>query len=118
MSRNKDYQRLLNDRRWKQLRAAYLQLHPLCELCKEKGLVVAAVDVHHRTPVETARSLTEMEQLAYRVDNLQALCIPCHVKVHKEMRSHSREAHRKREQQRLQRWIERNKLRDGTHEQP
>ena len=109
MTRNKDYQRLLNDKRWKKLRAAYLQAHPLCEMCQSVGSVghvSAAVDVHHKVPVETAQTINEMEKLAYNWDNLQALCIPCHVQVHKEIGKSTRENHIKREQDRLSRWIE------------
>lgn len=34
-----------------------------------------------------------MEWLAYNLggDNLEALCIPCHIKTHQEMRSHTKE---------------------------
>lgn len=104
MSRDKNYQRLLNDKKWKELRAWYLRQHPLCEMCEEKGLVVSAIDVHHKTPVETAKTPDEMRDLCYRPDNLQALCISCHAAVHRQMRSHSREAHRQREDERLERW--------------
>ena len=34
-----------------------------------------------------------MEWLAYNLggNNLEALCIPCHIKTHQEMRSHTKE---------------------------
>ena len=106
MSRNKDYQRLLNDKRWRVLRASYLQAHPLCERClAADGHVAASVDCHHKTPVESAHSLAEMEALCYNPDNLQALCIPCHKLTHEEMRSNSRDGHKQRESDRLSRWI-------------
>ena len=50
MSRNKDYQRLLNSKRWKELRQWKLQQNPLCEICRAKGLVRSAIDVHHIDP--------------------------------------------------------------------
>lgn len=109
MSRNKDYQHLLNSKRWKQLRMAYLEAHPLCERCLAEGIITSAIDVHHKTPVESARTPMEMEDICYRVANLQALCIPCHIKVHQEARSHTKEAHKKREDDRLARWKERHK---------
>ena len=111
MSRDPKYQKLLNSKRWKQLRMAYLQKHPLCERCHREGIEQrgkpyrrSAIDVHHKVPVESAHSIQEMEQLAFDWHNLQALCIPCHIKAHAEQRSHSKEAHRQREDDRLERW--------------
>ena len=99
MSRNREYQKLLNSKRWKLLRAEYLRAHPLCEDCKAQGFIVAAVDVHHIVPVESAKSPAEMEALCFNVhgNNLRALCIPCHIRVHQEARSHSKEGHKQRE---------------------
>lgn len=119
MSRNKDYQRLLNSKRWKLLRQEYLREHPLCERCKREGeaagvpggYITSAVDLHHKTPVESAKSLAEMESLCFDWKNLEALCIPCHQKTHAELRSHSKEAHKKREDDRLQQWIARHSRR-------
>lgn len=109
MSRNKDYQRLLNTKRWKELRAWKLQQNPLCEMCQAEGYVRAAVDVHHIRPVESAHSVSEMEQLCYDPGNLMALCIPCHVKVHKEMGKGTKANHKERCSQSLARWIARNR---------
>ena len=110
MSRNKDYQRLLNTKKWKELRAWKLQQNPLCEMCQAEGYVRAAVDVHHIIPVESAHTLQEMEQLCYDIKgNTMSLCIPCHVKVHKEERSHTKEAHKQRQKDNLARWIARNR---------
>ena len=107
MSRSKDYQRLLNSKRWKMLRQEYLRAHPLCERCKAEGLIRSAIDVHHKVPVESAHTLMEMELLAFDWHNLQALCIPCHASIHKAERSHSKQAHKQREDDRLERWKER-----------
>ena len=109
MSRNKDYQRLLNTKKWKELRAWKLQQNPLCEICQAEGYVRSAVDVHHIIPVESAHTLQEMEQLAFDPSNLKALCIPCHVKTHKEMGKGTRANHKERCSQSLARWIERNR---------
>ena len=106
MSRNKDYQRLLNSKRWKQLRQWKLQQNPLCELCEAKGFVQSAIDVHHKTPVESAHTPQEMEQLCFNPSNLQALCISCHSKVHREARSHTKASHQQRERDRFERWKE------------
>ena len=104
MSRNKDYQRLLNSKRWKELRAWKLQQNPLCELCQAEGYVTSAIDIHHKTPVESARTPQEMEALCFNPSNLQSLCIPCHQRVHREARSHTKAAHLQRERDRLERW--------------
>ncbi len=110
----------MNSKRWKELRAAYLRTHEDCERCIEDGKAAGvpdgwhtpAVDVHHIVPCETAETLAEMERLAFSVSNLRALCIPCHVKTHKEMGKSTRENHHQRANQALQRWIERNKPKD------
>ena len=104
MSRNKDYQHLLNSKRWQQLRQWKLQQNPLCELCEAEGFVRSAVDVHNKTPVESARTPQEMEQLCFNPSNLQALCISCHSKVHRDARSHTKASHQQRERDRFERW--------------
>ena len=93
MSRDKRYQKLLNSPRWKNIRRAYLQAHPLCERCQREGFVRSAIDVHHKVPVETAKTEQEMERLAYNLDgnNLEALCVPCHIKTHQDAKSHTKE---------------------------
>ena len=67
----------------------------------------AAVDVHHIKPVESAKTLMEMEQLCFDANNLQALCIPCHQRIHRELRSHSKEAHKQRQSESMARWAAR-----------
>ena len=112
MSRDPKYQRLLNSKRWKLLRQEYLRAHPLCERCKREGLVRSAIDVHHVIPVESAHTIQEMEALCFNEvagQRLEALCIPCHIKAHAEQRSHSKQAHKQREDDRLARWKERQK---------
>ena len=56
------------DWRWRQLRAAYLAEHPLCEC----GCGYAASVVDHKTPHNGDRALL------YAWDNLQALTKSCH----------------------------------------
>lgn len=107
MSRNKDYQKLLNSKRWKQLRIWKLEQNPLCEICEAEGYIRSAIDVHHKTPVESARTPQEMEYLCFNPANLQALCISCHAKIHKEAKSHTKDIHKARGNDALKRWIER-----------
>ncbi len=110
MSRDKRYQRLLNSKRWKIIRAEYLRQHPLCERCLREGFVCSAIDVHHRVPVETGKTEQEMEYLAYNIggNNLEALCIPCHIKTHQEMHSFDRENVQANKQRKREMFMQRN----------
>ena len=110
MSRDPRYQKLLNSPRWKNIRRAYLQQHPLCERCEREGFVRSSVDVHHKRPVESAKTTYEMERLAYNMDgnNLEALCIPCHIKTHQEMRSHTKEKVKENKERARRRFMEAN----------
>ena len=81
-----------------------LQQNPLCELCQAEGFVRSAIDVHHKVPVESARTPQEMEQLCFNPANLQALCISCHADIHRNAKSHTKAAHKQRERDRLERW--------------
>ena len=110
MSRDQNYQRLLNSKRWKMLRQEYLRAHPLCERCQREGFVLSAIDVHHKVPVETAKTEQEMEYLAYNMggNNLEALCVPCHIKTHQEARSHTKEKVQENKQRARRRFMEAN----------
>ena len=105
MSRDKRYQRLLNSRAWKQLRASVFQrASGLCELCRAEGYITPGVDVHHIRPVEQARTEQEMARLAFDPSNCQLLCIHCHIKVHQQMRTHTKaevQANKQRSRQRF-----------------
>ena len=112
MSRDKRYQRLLNDRRWWGPGGVKVQVWHraggLCEQCKKEGFIRAGVDVHHIRPVETGRTIQEMEQLCYDVGNCQLLCIECHIKVHQAMRTHTKEKVRENKERARQRFLEAN----------
>lgn len=86
---NSTYLRLLNTSRWRRLRAQKLQASPFCEDCKAAGRYVAAEEVHHVIPVETAHTLPDMERLAYSPLNLASLCKGCHRERHRQLWSHS-----------------------------
>ena len=79
----------------------------------------SAVDVHHKTPVEQGRTDQEMEYLAYNLggNNLEALCIPCHIKTHQEMRTHTKEKVRENKKRRSQRFLEMNDPNYKTEEE-
>ena len=63
-------------RAWKRIRDSYVQLHPLCEQCQEKDLLVPTEEVHHRIPLS--------EGGTHARENLIALCKPCHARIHAE----------------------------------
>lgn len=118
MSRDPRYQRLLNDKRWKLLRAeVFRRANGLCELCKAEGFITAGVDVHHIKPVEQAKTVQEMERLAYNPANCQLLCIPCHIKVHQDMRTHTKEKVKENKERARQRFLEMNDPNYKTEEE-
>lgn len=113
MSRDKEYQRLLNSAKWRELRAWKLQQNPLCELCQAEGFIRSSVDIHHIVPVESAKTRDEMARMCFDPSNLQALCIPCHIRVHKEMGKGTKVNHKERTNQYLKRWIDKHTSKNG-----
>ena len=112
MSRDKNYQRLLNDKRWKLLRAAvFRRTDGLCELCLKEGILTPGVDVHHIRPVEQAKSVEGpdgMRARCYDPNNVMLLCVPCHIKVHQEMRTHTKEKVKENKARARRRFLEAN----------
>ena len=106
MSRSPAYQKLLNSKRWRELRARYREAHPLCERCLAERRVSPTVDIHHREPVESAKTDYDMQRLCFDWNNLQALCIRCHVEVHQAMGKATKANHQDREQQQAERWLD------------
>jgi 5-methylcytosine-specific restriction endonuclease McrA len=115
MSRSREYQQILNSKAWQQLRISYLRAHPYCERCLAEGRYVSPVDVHHRTPVESKakEGIAAMRQVALDPDNLEALCVPCHVVRHKEMGRGTKQLHQEREADRSRQWLERIRARQA-----
>ena len=107
MSRDEHYIRMIQAKEWQRLRKTKIERNPLCECCAEKGLIVPAAEVHHKTPVESAVSVDEMRRLMYDFNNLESLCHECHVKRHKEMKSHSKASIRGRNDKRNERFTAR-----------
>ena len=106
MARDPRYQRLLNSKRWKELRVEMLRREPLCQECKREKYVRSSVDCHHIRPISSAMSIQEMERLCFDPNNIACLCVPCHVKVHKAMKKGTKANRKEREQQRMSRWSE------------
>lgn len=90
MSKDANYIRMINSVRWLKLRKQKLSNNPLCQECQEEGRFIAATEVHHVRPCETAKSVREMEGLMFDYNNLRSLCHDCHVITHKRLASHSK----------------------------
>ena len=114
MSRDPRYQKLLNSKRWWEVkRIVWQRAGGLCEECYEQGIrergtpyITAGVDCHHIQPIEKSMSVAEMERLCYDPNNVRLLCVPCHIKVHQDMRSHTTEELKANRQRRQSRWVE------------
>ena len=109
MSRDPRYQKLLNSKQWAEVkRIVWQRSGGLCERCKREGFIRAGVDCHHIKPVESAKTEEEMKRRAYNVSNIELLCIPCHIKTHQEMRSHTKEKVKENKARARRRFLEAN----------
>lgn len=69
-----------NSKQWRSLRQAkWDAVDGLCELCKKKGIIREAIDIHHIVPIAEDWS----KRLDY--DNLLALCKDCHNQMHERI---------------------------------
>jgi 5-methylcytosine-specific restriction protein A len=59
---------------WRKIRTRYITANPLCEICRESGRLTPADTVHHRIPLADGGT--------NEWGNLQALCSPCHSRIH------------------------------------
>lgn len=105
MSRDPRYIKLINCAKWRHLRWAQLKNSPICQLCEKAGKTTPANEVHHIIPVESGVTIKQMERLAYDKLNLMSLCHNCHVAIHKDSRSHSKEAIKANNQRKTKRFI-------------
>lgn len=62
---------------WPKLRARYLRTHPFCEQCRAQGRLTQATEVHHVLPLEHGGTND--------LNNLMALCKPCHSRITAQM---------------------------------
>ena len=62
-----------NKTEWKKLRKLKKDIDPLCEHCKEKGIITEGKEIDHIIPVHV--DITK----ALDISNLQTLCLDCHV---------------------------------------
>ena len=111
MSRDKRYQKLLNSKRWHEVkRFVWKRAGGLCERCRRDGYITPGVDCHHKVPVESANpdDPEAMKRLAYDVNNIELLCVTCHIKTHQELRSHYAETVKERKELKRRRFLEEN----------
>ena len=92
MSRNPIYKQLIRSKEWKLLRIKKLKSNPLCEQCKQSNKIVPATEVHHVIPVESVSGCYQMKQLMFQYSNLKSLCHCCHVEIHRQLFSHTKES--------------------------
>lgn len=71
-----------NSKQWKSLRLNYYRLHPLCELCLEEGKTTPTEHIHHIIPFLTGITEEQRWSLLLSPDNLCALCLSHHKKIH------------------------------------
>ena len=75
------------------------------------GYITPGVDCHHIKPVEGAKTVygpDGMRERAYNPDNIELLCISCHIKTHQEMRSHTKEKVKENKARARRRFMEAN----------
>lgn len=97
------YVRLMNSSEWRRLRTEVISEQPVCQACQR----AASQCVHHIVEVESGRTDAEMERIAFNRANLQALCFHCHSEIHRAKRSHSKQAHKRRASEALERFKQR-----------
>ena len=71
-----------HSKEWKRCQADYVKAAGgLCERCRERGLIVPGVIVHHK--IHLTPDNIKMPEVATGFDNLELLCRDCHAKEHK-----------------------------------
>lgn len=114
MSRDPRYQKLLNSKRWKELRAWKLrQTEGYCEICYRegwRGIDALAVDIHHIVPVESVIDQGEeaMKRVCFNPNNLMAVCVRHHTEIHTNAGSHTKEAVEERKKKKRIGFLQRN----------
>ena len=58
---------------WRKIRLQHINEHPLCEVCKQKGMLTPANEVHHIIPLS--------EGGTNEPANLMSLCKSCHSRI-------------------------------------
>ncbi len=68
-----------SSRTWRRVRAAKLQVNPLCEVCLKRGVLTPATLVDHVTERSDGGA-------DYDMDNLQSMCRSCHERKTKRIK--------------------------------
>ena len=63
--------------------------HPLCQRCLEKGVIKESKHIHHKVSFMTVDNELKRMELAYDWDNLEALCVECHILAHKNNKTNT-----------------------------
>lgn len=106
MARHPLYNKLIHSNKWRKLRERVLKDNPLCVKCESEGRITLAEQVHHIIPVESAATDRRITQLMFSYSNLQGLCAPCHVLIHKELKSKSSENIKANQRRQTERFAE------------
>ena len=115
-----EHDKMFNDKRWPAIKAFVWQRDGgRCQICKREGIEAGVDDgyiksgfaCHHVIPFESAKSKAEMERLFFDVNNIILVCKDCHAKIHREMKSHTKEKvaeNKKRGAERRASWLDPN----------
>lgn len=69
--------KLRSTARWQRLRSLFLDAHPFCAHCEQRGVVRSSAQVDHVTALRRFH-VELMEEACFDEANLQALCTECH----------------------------------------
>jgi 5-methylcytosine-specific restriction protein A len=79
---NDNHIHVYNSSIWRNLRITKLKNDPLCEMCKSKGKLTLAIDVHHIIPISSTNDIQQKKALGFDYNNLMSLCKDCHKEIH------------------------------------
>ena len=81
---NDNFNYVYNTSRWRKLRLYFLSNNPLCSHCLKKGIYTSATEAHHKIPLSSYKDLESKLEIAFDIENLEALCKECHIKHHQK----------------------------------
>lgn len=87
-NRRKERQLIYNTPEWKKLSKAFKMAFPLCQRCLTNGVIKEAKHIHHKVSFMEVEDELKRKELAYNWDNLEALCVECHIKEHNKHHNH------------------------------
>ena len=116
MSRDPRYQKLLNSKQWQEVKAiVWKRANGLCEMCMKEGIITGSgttqLDCHHIRPVEGAHTVEGpdgMRARCYEPNNIMLVCQDCHIKIHTEAKSHTKENVQANKQRKRDMFMQRN----------